>query len=543
MLDAAIPKADNENVIVISNYTKALLDTFKNIKKSTRPDDISALSVSQTVSFFALVYERVRNAVEYREDHLILRAAIERILRRRFSLNPDGHGEAENLLRELLWARYFDNGVLGAEDNVIIQNLVNKYIMLHRILINGRDSESRIFLDEFLMDLLTSEIEETLKPESAGIQSNLSFFIYQVLRNKIKIEGLKEEQKDAYFLVAIEKVFGKSDRAYLRYRLFTTFYKIIAAHTEKELQNLSTKLPSIFKKIDEMVTNPYVDNLVKFTRKQLPPFIILFALIKNKPAEINAILTNKERLWTEVDQMCRVKYQQLGSRIRSLAIRSFIYILLTKMIFAIILEVPVSLYFYGEINRNAIIINSIFPPMLMIAILGFFKVPGDDNTKKIFQRIVDIIDDDRSFESKVAFMPKKSTPKRPLLIFGFTVFYSLTFLITLTLIYKFLANLSFNLVSQAIFIFFVSVVSFFSYRIRQVTKELRLDEKATILAPIGDFFFMPMLSLGKFFSSGIAKLNFFIFIFDFIIEAPFKLIFEVVEEWISFVRKRKEEII
>ncbi|EKE14974.1 MAG: hypothetical protein ACD_12C00214G0003 [uncultured bacterium] len=542
MPDDTVAK-NEDNIIVLSKYTQALLDTFKTAKKRVRPDDISALSVSQTVSFFALVYERVRNAVEYREDHLILRASIERILRRRFSLNPDGHGEAENLLRELLWARYFDNGVLGAEDNVIIQNLINKYVLLRRQLIVGRDNELRIFLDQFLMDLLTCEIEETLQPESAQIQSNLSFFIYQVLRRKIKIEGLKDDQKDAYFLVAIEKVFGKSDRAYLRYRLFITFYKTFREHTEKELEALGTKLPTIFKKIDDMVTNPYVDNLVKFTRKQLPPFLILFALIKNKPNELQEILTNRERLWNEVDQTCRDKYQQLGARVRTLAVRSFIYILLTKMIFAIILEVPISIYVYGEINKNAIIINSIFPPLLMIAILGFFKVPGDDNTKKIFQRIVDIIDNDKSFETRVAFVPKKSAPKRPLLIFGFTVFYSLTFLVTLSLIYEFLSNLGFNLVSQVIFIFFVSVVSFFSYRIRQVTKELRLEEKANILAPIGDFFFMPMLSLGKFFSSEIAKLNFFIFIFDFIIEAPFKLIFEVVEEWISFVRKRKEEII
>lgn len=542
MPDEEIKTSEN-NTIPLSQYTKALLDTFKTAKKRVRPDDISALSVSQTVSFFALVYEKVRNAVEYREDHLILRAAIERILRRRFSLNPDGHGEAENLLRELLWARYFDNGVLGAEDNVIIQNLVDKYVFLKRQLVVGRDNELRIFLDQFLMDLLTCEIEETLKPESAAIQSNLTFFIYQVLRRKIKIEGLKEDQKDAYFLVAIEKVFGKSDRSYLRYHLFTTFYKTLFAYSEKELNSLGSKFPSIFKKIDDMVTNPYVDNLAKFVRKQLPPFLILFALIKSKPDELQTILTDREKLWNEVDTTCRAKYQQLGTRIRTLAIRSFIYILLTKMIFAIILEIPVSMYFYGEINRNAIIINSIFPPILMIGILGFFKVPGDDNTKKIFQRIVDIIDEDKSFETKVAFVPKKSTAKRPLLIFGFTVFYSLTFLVTLSLIYEFLSNLGFNLVSQAIFIFFVSVVSFFSYRIRQVTKELRLEEKASILAPVGDFFFMPMLSLGKFFSSGLAKLNFFIFIFDFIIEAPFKLIFEVVEEWISFVRKRKEEII
>ena len=275
----------------------------------------------------------------------------------------------------------------------------------------------------------------------------------------------------------------------------------------------------------------------------MPPFLILFALINSKPDELQEILTNRERLWTEIDQTCRDKYQQLGAKVRSLAVRSFIYILLTKMIFAIILEVPVSVFFYGEINRSAIIINSVFPPILMIAILGFFKVPGDDNTKKIYQRIIDIIDDDKTFETKVAFVPKKSAPKRPLLIFGFTVFYTLTFLITLSLIYEFLSNLGFNLVSQSIFIFFVSVVSFFSYRIRQVTKELRLEEKTSILAPVGDFFFMPMLALGKFFSSGLSKLNFFIFIFDFIIEAPFKLIFEVVEEWIGFVKKRKEEII
>ncbi len=532
-----------DQTIVLSKFTQALIDAIKLTKHKSRPDDISALSVSQTVSFFALVYERVRNAVEYREDHLILRAAIERILKRRFSLNPDGRGEAENLLRELLWARYFDNGVLGGEDNVIIQSLVNKYILLRRQMVVGRDNELKIYLDQFLFDLLTCEIEETLKPESAQVQSNLTFFIYQVLRKKIKIEGIKEDQKDSFFLVSIEKIFAKSDRSYLRYHLFTTFYKTLAGYSESELQVLVAKLPTIFKKIDDLIANPYVDNLVKFTRKQLPPFLVLFALIKKKPNELKTILSNKETLWNEIDQTCREKYQQLGGRVRILAVRSFIYILLTKMIFAVILEIPISNYFYGEINRDAIIINSIFPPILMVLILGFFKVPGDDNTRKIYNRIIDIIDVDKSFETQVAFVPKKSGPKRPLLIFGFTVFYSLTFLVTLTLIYEFLKNIGFNLVSQVIFIFFVSVVSFFSYRIRQVTKELRLEEKPSILSPVVDFFFMPMLSLGKFFSSEIAKLNFFIFIFDFIIEAPFKLIFEVVEEWISFVKKRKEEII
>lgn len=529
--------------ITLSNYTKALIDTLKSIKTRPRPDDLSQLSVSQTVSFFALVYEKVRNAIDFKDDHLILRAAIERILKRRFSLNPDAKTEAENLLRELLWARYFDNGTLGNDDVVLIQKIIDRYVFLKKQIVVGRNSEMQQYLNQFLIDLITCEIEETLKPATAAKYANFTFFIYQVLKQKIKIEGLTEAQKDSYFLVSIDKTFGKSDKPYQRYHLFIAFYKPMQQYTDQELKDLSTKLPGIFKKIDDMITSPFVDSLGKFVRKQLPPFLILFDVIKKKFSTIEKVFADGELLWNEVDVTCRERYQDLGNRIRGLAVRSFIYILATKMIFALILEYPLSLYIYGEVNWYSIAINSIFPPILMIFILMFFRVPGEDNTKKIYQRITGIVNADKSFETRVAYMPKKPRQRRPVLIFGFTIFYSLTFIITLSIIYEVLTLLHFNLISQFIFLFFVSVVTFFSYRIRQIVKELRLDDKDSIFTPIIDFFFMPILSLGKFFSSEVAKLNFFIFIFDFLIEAPFKLVFEVVEEWISFVRKRKEEII
>jgi hypothetical protein len=103
--------------------------------------------------------------------------------------------------------------------------------------------------------------------------------------------------------------------------------------------------------------------------------------------------------------------------------------------------------------------------------------------------------------------------------------------------------LDFNLASESIFIFFVSVVTFFSFRIKQVAQEYKLEERESVFQPFIDFFFVPMLSIGKFFSNEIGKINFFILIFDYLIEAPFKLVFEIVEEWISFVRQRKEEIV
>ncbi|MGB9883610.1 MAG: hypothetical protein ACPLRN_03815 [Microgenomates group bacterium] len=536
--------SDNDkNKINLSEYTIALIDSLKSIKPRTKPDEITSLTVSQTVSLFALVYEKVRNAMEFREDHLILRAAIERILRRRLSINPEGKGEAENLLRELLWARYFDNGDLGENDVDKIQQLIDDYVFIRNKTILGRPREVQVFLNQFLLDIYTCEIEEYLKPESAQKQANFTFFIYQVLRNKIKIEGIKEEQKDAYFLAAIEKAYGRSDRPYLRYHLFATFYKPLREYSRSQLNELSHQLPNIFKKIDEIANNQFVDKLIKFTRKQLPPFLILFELIKKNPENVKDILTNRQILWEKVDEICREKYQQMGKKITNLGIKSFIYILLTKMLFALILEFPLSKFFYNEVNYESIAINTLFPPILMIIILGFFRVPDENNTKKIYERIIDIINSDQKFETTVALIAKNYRIKKPILIFGFTIFYSLTFFVTLSLIHEFLINLNFNLISEIIFIFFVSVVTFFSYRIRQVTKELTLTEKESIFTPVIDFFFMPILSLGKFFSQEISKLNFLIFILDFIIEAPFKLLFEVVEEWISFVRKRKEEII
>lgn len=529
--------------IELSHFTQALLDSLKAIKSRPLPDDMSKLKVSQTVSLFALVYERIRNAIEYREDHLIRRAAIERILKRRFMLNPDGRGEAENVVRELLWARYFPNGSLGGQDLATVQEIIDKYLYVKRMIIAGRPVETQQFLAEFLVQMLTCELEETLSPEDAIRYASFTFFIYQVLRKKIKIEGLTEDQKDAYFLAALERSYRKSDKSYQRYHLFITFYRPIQTYSLKELQAFSSKLPEIFKKIDETLNNSYVDNLIHYTRKQLPSFLILFSIIREKSKDIGAILTDKAKLWSEVDMTCREKYQQLSTRIRNLAIRSFIYIFLTKMIMALILEIPVSRYLFGEVNYSAVAINSIFPPILMLIIVSFFRVPGEDNTKNIYNRIVDIVNKDASFETSISYMPKKGRVKKPMLIFGFTVFYSLTFIITLSLIYEGLALLNFNYVSMGVFIFFVSVVTFFSYRIRQIVNLYRLEEKESVLTPVVDFFFMPVLSLGKFFSGELARLNFLIFVFDFLIEAPFKLIFEVVEEWISFVRKRKEEII
>lgn len=535
--------SNQKTVIELSDVTEKLFQALNKIKGRPPTDEFSKITVSQTVSFLALAYEKVRNAIEYREDHLIRRAAIERILKRRLSLNPEGKNEAENVLRELLWARYFANGSLDEGDIQDIQTIIQKYITIRSRLLRGRSSKSKGFIADFLIELITAEIEEFLTPAESQREADFGYYIFQTLKDKVKIEDVKESQKDTFLFIAIEKAYRKSDQAYQRYHLFRLFYKPLSQYSEQELETLITKLPDIFKKIDELIANPTVEKLVRFVRKQLPPFLIIFSILRDHKEDPKTLFSDKNKLWAKVEQVARDKYAQVRSRLNVLAFRSLIYIFVTKMVFALILEVPVSQILYNHVNYLAIGINSLAPPIFMLFIILTVSVPGENNTKRLFLRIVDIIDKDSTFEKATAFITKKVKNKRPILLFGFTILYLSTFIVTLYLIHLILQLVDFNLLSEALFIFFISVVAFFAYRIKQIANMYRLTEKGSFFSPIVDFFFMPILSLGKFFSEGVSKINFFIVIFDFIIEAPFKLIIEVIEEWITFVRQKKEEIV
>jgi hypothetical protein len=69
------------------------------------------IKVSQVLGPLAFFYERVRNALDYKGEHLVRRNAIERILRRQIweRKSYDPADLAGTLIKELIWARYLKN--------------------------------------------------------------------------------------------------------------------------------------------------------------------------------------------------------------------------------------------------------------------------------------------------------------------------------------------------------------------------------------------------------------------------------------------------
>lgn len=92
-----------------------------------RGEKIEVAEGSGVVGTLARVYEKARSALEYRADHLVRRAAIERILKRYLVFEKNAKPLAENLLLELRWAKYMSKAELNSVTVEQLTGVLKKY--------------------------------------------------------------------------------------------------------------------------------------------------------------------------------------------------------------------------------------------------------------------------------------------------------------------------------------------------------------------------------------------------------------------------------
>lgn len=531
--------------LIISDYTKALVNQWQ------AADDIHSLSpnkisVSQTVSFIAFIYEKMRNAVEFREEHLIRRSSIERIIKRRMLLNENGRDISEVVIKELLWARYYENNTIGEEKIPEIQSIIDKYFFIRNEISRGRTRAEQEKIGAFMLEVLSCEIEDRLSPSTH--RDAFTNFAYQILRTHIHPYTNSDSlERDIQVYIGIEKAFTQSDLPLIRYNLLKLMLPDIASINWKSAEKILPQIYDVFQKIEKSLEHPLGDKMRSFITKQSPPFLILKDIFSQYSRQITSILADEKLLKERVDEACRKRYDETRVRLRRTGIRSFIYIILTKVIFAFLLELPYDLYVIKSISYVPIFINILFPPFLMGIIIATVSVPGDENTRKIYNLIKDIITIDpnspEALEAAVS-LGKKTKVKSPIFSALFSLLYLLTYLISFGSIIYVLTLLDFNPVSQSIFIFFITLVTFFAYRVIAITKEYLVVDREGFFTPLVDFFFLPIIKVGQWLSAEVlTKFNVLIFLFDFIIEMPLKAIVEVVDEWVKFVKLKKEEMV
>ena len=96
-------------------------------------NEIPKIKVSSFLSKMAFYYEKIRNSIDYKEEHLLRENAIERILKREILIQGsikkiDSLKISKNLLTELIRAAYLPNNTIPETKIDEIGQVIEKYI-------------------------------------------------------------------------------------------------------------------------------------------------------------------------------------------------------------------------------------------------------------------------------------------------------------------------------------------------------------------------------------------------------------------------------
>lgn len=506
------------------------------LEGSETQQETSKITVNALVSKLASWYEKIRNAMDYREEEVILRAAIERILKRRLILGGSGKTIAAPLVRELVWARYFPNNSLSESIIEKVRRQIDLHLDLrHKILAQHRFSEKVI--NEWTYHLISSGLAYLLSPKKE--KELVANYMFQLIRHNVKIIDDTEQAKDVQVFIAVRRSFAKDDIAFLRYHMFN---QIFGQLTEDNLEKASTSFLKGYQEIQRQFNYLRKDRIYAYVKSRTAVFLILQDLLQVYGKDIRQLVADEKELAKVVFSACEARYKSISSKVNRAIIRSVFFLLLTKTIFAFSIEGTIEKMMYGKVLWGSMVINIAIPPILMILVGLLIHPPGRDNSLRILSYIKQVLFEETPRLGDQLLV--KKTPDRidPILNAIFTLLWLLAFIVSFGILIYILTRLHFHLISQAIFIFFLTIVSFMSYRIRLTSKVYAVDERQGVLAPLVDFFFMPVIRVGRHLTEGIAQINIIIFLFDFVIETPFKVIFAFFEQLFFFLHAKREEL-
>jgi hypothetical protein len=487
----------------------------------------------------ALIYEKIRVAVEYQEEHLIFKNAVSRIIRRKYAYSPNITSEelTNDLVSELSWANYINPEVLQKETISAIKRKIDLFLVFLKHGRSGRFKKHE--LSKMIIDLLACEINEMFRPSKEN--DIILDFVYDFISPNLEMGDAKisSEDNETQLKLAIFNLILKPDFPLVQHWVFKRVYPDIFISQPEEIKKIARSFDPYYNKIDRILNHPLRKNYISYAKRYIAPFILLRAVLIAQRVDLEHFVEKpallQELVMNEYERLTEIARQKVWRG----TFRALIFILLTKISMAFIIEVPFDHFFTGSVDYISLLINVSLPPTLMLIAGTFVKSPPQNNTKLVGNSIKNIIENRPIDDKKVTLL----RIKKPASYLIFNIFYTLFSTVILAGVIWLLLLFNFNFVSIGLFFFFVSVVSFFSFRIRNIALELAMKRsKDDALTSVLELFFLPFIRIGRAISDRFAAFNPAILFLDLLIEAPLKTIIKVVNSWLRFINAKKEEL-
>lgn len=474
-------------------------------------------------------YEQLRNAAENTEEHLLLQNAIRRFYRQLF-LTRDSkliHESGQELTVELTLAGYLPNDHLTLEQVKQVSHLAQQYYAAYESLLQLKD----VPVDgahKWTLDVLAVEVESVINEH--GRDTAFVEFAYGQLAALLQPERVvpPDDQDDvaALLFAAIHEALLKSDRAVIRAQLLKR-YQVSVTHLDQYI--------AFNRRIDAMLDSDSIERLRRMVDRQGAPFRVLRRMIEEQP-DVPTLLDKPDSMLSDFEQQVNTEYARTAKRINRAIIRSVIFLIITKFLIGIAIEVPYDYIAYGEIIWMPLLINLFFPPLYMLALRATHTLPGAANTRALVDRMEQMLYGDSQAVVSTKLEPKGYSPVFSALyvISGLAIFAGVTYLLLL---------LQFSAVHIIIFFVFLCAASFLGFRLSRFIRELELVRSAQNgMTFVRDLVYLPFVVVGQWMSDKYSRVNIVTIILDMLIELPLKTVLRLVRQWNAFIDDRKDRI-
>ena len=492
----------------------------------------TTISIHALTARAATVYEKVRYLVDYKDEHVIRRSAIERILKRiLFIENKQEAGKA--LLHELVSGRYLPNDTIPESEAVAIQAIIDVF---RPCLSTIKASLRLTHTEQVIFTVLASEVEAHLFPDAIDEYLSNAFFAY--LKPRIQYDGdLSPEAFDTQLFIACRKGLLKSDDGDLRYQLFCRMLGIAPRQFNAEALTFARpRYAEVVARIDDALSEPIGASLLGRIKNHAIYFYFIREIIIRHKTGAGEIVSDTARLDEAVRTALTEKYEIENTKLKRSGTRAILYILATKVLLALPFEALYEWYIIKSVHYTPLAINLLFHPSLLFLLTRNIKPLGDDNTARVIAGIHEVISGDAS--KPIVIRAKESGT----LQFLFSALYIALFALSFGLLIWLLTALSFNPVSIIFFVLFVALVSYFGLRIRHNAERWRVYVNNDKVWPLfWKSLTLPVVRLGMWLTRTFSAINVFVFVMDFLVESSFKIILKVFDSFLTFLKDKKEE--
>lgn len=512
---------------MISPYIKWTLDSLGSYKEDEifLENDGPTISVNSLTGKAGSFYEKLRYLIDYKEEHTIRRSAIERIIKRKL-LVEDGSNIGLSLLQELVGGGYLANKQVPEKKADDIQLIVDKYLAL----------KSEQVKHSLLVSVMASEIEHFLYPQFIDNLVLEAFF--NIVLKQVKYTGeVAEDKLQIQTYIACRRRFFEEDYDMLLYALLIKYMPELPNISKENAYEFSSRFVQAMQASQEELTHQLSWKISTKLKNYSIYFAIIKEIIRKYGMLSETVFSNQARLEEEVKKFLTIKYDQQREILHKSGNRAVMYILTTKIAFALALELPYEKFFLSSIDYLALGTNIVFHPLLLLTMVKTTTSPSEENTKLILSGVKNIIQG----EEKPIYI--KPPVDNVFLLLTFGLFYMILFGISFGFILLLLTLLNFNTVSILLFLFFITLVSYFGLRIRYSAKKWKISiEEENLISLLWNFTTIPIIRTGRWLSEKFSSINIFVFTMDFVIETPFKLILGTFDSFVSFLKETKEDL-